>query len=68
MLTRNGRVRPPLLRLSKDQERLGTRLRLDYLAEPSSRLIAACEDGSTRDTCFAAPTRHPASDWPPACK
>jgi hypothetical protein len=34
----------------------GTRLRLDYLSEPSGRVIASCEAGSTRDTCWAAPS------------
>ena len=34
----------------------GTRLRLDYPSQPSGRVIMACEDGSTRDACWAAPT------------
>jgi hypothetical protein len=36
----------------------GTVLRLDY---PGSRVVAACEAGSTRDTCFAAPSCPPLS-------
>jgi len=34
----------------------GTRIHLDYLNEPSARVIASCEAGSTRDTCWAAPS------------
>ena len=34
----------------------GTRLRLDYTAQPQGRVIATCEDGSTRDQCWAAPS------------
>ena len=37
----------------------GTRMRLDYPSEPSGRVIAACEDGSTRDLCWAAPSCPP---------
>lgn len=32
----------------------GTRLQLDYPSQPQGRVIAACEDGSTRDACWAA--------------
>ncbi len=59
----------------------GTRLRLDYPSQPQGRFIAACEDGSTRDTCFSAPSclgqsaqghtllcfGQPVADWPPTC-
>jgi len=59
----------------------GTRLRLDYAATPQGRVIAACEDGSTRDQCSTAPScpglsangrtlcfGQPVPAWPPACK
>ena len=34
----------------------GTRLHLDYPAQPQGRVLATCEDGSTRDACWAAPS------------
>jgi hypothetical protein len=34
----------------------GTRLRLDYLFPDSDRVIASCKPGSTRETCWAAPS------------
>jgi hypothetical protein len=34
----------------------GTRMRLDYPSTPEGRVIAACEDGSTRDQCWPAPS------------
>jgi hypothetical protein len=34
----------------------GTRMRLDYPSTPQGRVIAACEDGSTRDQCWPAPS------------
>jgi hypothetical protein len=34
----------------------GTRLHIDYLASPQGRVVANCLDGTTRDTCFAAPS------------
>ena len=34
----------------------GTRLRLDYTSKPQGRVIAACEDDSTRDQCWSAPS------------
>lgn len=34
----------------------GTHLRLDYLGTTTDRMIAACEPGSTRDQCWAAPS------------
>jgi hypothetical protein len=34
----------------------GTRFRLDYPSTPQGRAIAACEDGSTRDQCWPAPS------------
>jgi len=40
----------------------GTRLRLDYPSEPSGRVIAECEAGSMRDTCWTAPS---CPGWPP---
>jgi hypothetical protein len=60
----------------------GTRLRLDYPSKPSGRVIAACESGSSRDTCFAAPScpglsaqgqthtcfGQPSHGWAPMCK
>ena len=33
----------------------GTRLRIDYQAQPQGRVITSCLDGETRDTCFVAP-------------
>jgi hypothetical protein len=58
----------------------GTRLRLDYVAKPAGRVVAACEAGSARDRCFAGPSCPgfpPGSahtcfglavpEWPPAC-
>ena len=39
----------------------GTRLRLDYPAHPQGRVIVACEDGSTRDQCWTAPS---CPGWP----
>jgi hypothetical protein len=32
----------------------GTRLHLDYPSTPQARVLVACEDGSTRDACWAA--------------
>jgi hypothetical protein len=60
----------------------GTRLRLDYLSQPSGRVVVACQDGSTRDTCWTAPScpGWPAGSqthtcfgqvvpvWPPVCQ
>lgn len=59
----------------------GTRLRLDYTASPQGRVIAVCEDGSTRDQCWTAPScpglsaggqtlcfGQPVPAWPPACR
>jgi hypothetical protein len=34
----------------------GVQLRIDYPAKPQGRVIANCQRGATRDTCFAAPT------------
>ena len=34
----------------------GTRLRLDYLSQPTGRVLAACEAGATRETCWTAPS------------
>ena len=34
----------------------GTRLEIDYPSQNESRFIAACENDSTRDTCWAAPS------------
>ncbi len=58
----------------------GTRLRLDYLAEPSGRVVAACEPQSPRDLCWSGPScpgfpegsAHtcfgtPVASWPPVC-
>ena len=58
----------------------GTRLRLDYTSQPQGRVIAACEDGNTRDQCWTAPICPGLSatgqtvcfgqtvpTWPPAC-
>jgi hypothetical protein len=39
----------------------GTRLELDYLSEPSGRVLAACEDASSRDQCWTAPSCPPLS-------
>ena len=33
----------------------GTRTRLDYTSQSQGRVVAACEDGSTRDQCWNAP-------------
>jgi len=33
----------------------GTRLRLDYLLQGSNRVVASCREGSSRETCWAAP-------------
>lgn len=59
----------------------GTRVRLDYTSNPPGRVIAACEDSSTRDQCWTAPScpglsasgqtlcfGQPVPAWPPACK
>jgi len=57
----------------------GTRLRLDYTAQPQARVLASCEDGSARDQCWTAPAcpGQPASNqvcfgqpvlsWPNVC-
>jgi hypothetical protein len=37
----------------------GTRLRIDYPAQPQGRIIATCEDGATRDACWTAPSCPP---------
>jgi hypothetical protein len=34
----------------------GTRTRLDYTSQPQGRVVATCEDGSTRDQCWTAPS------------
>jgi hypothetical protein len=39
----------------------GTRLRLDYLSQPTGRVLAACEAGATRETCWTAPSCPPLS-------
>jgi hypothetical protein len=59
----------------------GTHLRLDYTSKPQGRVVAACEDGSTRDQCWTAAScpglssagktlcfGQPVPAWPPACK
>jgi hypothetical protein len=58
----------------------GTRLELDYPSQSDGRFIAACENGSTRDACWAAPScpglsangkticfGQPVPDWAPVC-
>ena len=59
----------------------GTRMRLDYPSTPQGRVIAACENGSTREQCWPAPScpglsangqKHvcfgqPARGWAPVC-
>jgi hypothetical protein len=58
----------------------GTRLRLDYAATPSGRVVAACEAESSREGCWAAPAcpgfpegsahtcfGQAVSAWPPVC-
>jgi hypothetical protein len=34
----------------------GTRLRIDYPAQPQGRVVADCEDAASRDTCWTAPS------------
>jgi hypothetical protein len=59
----------------------GTRLWHDYVAKPEGRVVAACEEGSTRETCWAAPScpgltaadqkhvcfNQPERGWAPVC-
>jgi hypothetical protein len=35
---------------------MGTRLQLDYPSKPQGRMIAACEDATTRDACWTSPS------------
>ena len=34
----------------------GTRFEIDYVSQPQGRLVAACDPGSDRQTCWASPT------------
>jgi len=58
----------------------GTRLRLDYRAKPSGRVVAACEADSARELCWAGPScpgfpegsshacfGQTVAAWPPVC-
>ena len=57
----------------------GTRLRLDYTAQPQARVLVSCEEDSVRDQCWTAPTcpgqpatnqvcfGQPVAGWPIVC-
>jgi hypothetical protein len=45
----------------------GTQVRLDYPSTPQGRVIAACQDGSTRDQCWPAPSCWGTTGQPRAC-
>jgi hypothetical protein len=57
----------------------GTRVRLDYTTTPQGRVVAACEDGSTREQCWPGPScwatgkphfcfGYKPPVWAPACR